>query len=145
MSDEYFFDHLKDDISEEDHGEGKGYNTFNEFNADGDDHFVDSVCDVLAESSIEGPEQRIMIRLSKKQVVKKTTSDVSLSLRKSPPETWIDQSTTRNILLMLPKTKLPTTLVASSAKKAVYIQLSSEEESEEQTRMLSKQSKTTTM
>jgi hypothetical protein len=27
VSDEYFFDHLKDDISEEDHGEGKAYNT----------------------------------------------------------------------------------------------------------------------
>jgi hypothetical protein len=35
-------------------------------------------------------------------------------------------------LLTLPKTKLPTTFVATSAKKAVDLQLSSEEESEEQ-------------
>ncbi len=96
---------------------GQGIQYFNEFNAESDDHFVDSVCVALAESSIEGPEQRIMIRLSKKQVVKNTNSDVSMSLRKSPPETLIDQSTTQNILMTLTKTKLPTTLVASSAKK----------------------------
>jgi hypothetical protein len=29
--DEYVFDHLKDDISEEDHREGKGCNTLNKF------------------------------------------------------------------------------------------------------------------
>jgi hypothetical protein len=45
--------------------------------------------------------------------------------------------------LTLPKIKLPTTLVASSAKKAVDLQWSSEEESEEQN-ILSKQPKTTT-
>jgi hypothetical protein len=130
--DEYFFDHLKDDVSEEDHGDGKGCNTFNKFNAESDNHFVDPVCDILAESNVEGPKQSIMMQLSKKQVVKKTTSDVPMSLRKSPPETLIDQSTTQNILLMLPNTNLPTTLVASSAKKAVDIQSSSKKESEEQ-------------
>jgi hypothetical protein len=31
VSEEYFFDHLQDDITEENHGKGKGYNTFNEF------------------------------------------------------------------------------------------------------------------
>jgi hypothetical protein len=59
VSDEYFFNHLKDDISEEDHGEGKGYHTFNKFNAESNNHFVDPVCYVLAESSVEDPEQTI--------------------------------------------------------------------------------------
>jgi hypothetical protein len=44
---------------------------------------------------------------------------------------------------MQPMTKLPATLVASSAKRAGDLQLSSEEESEEQ-KNLSKQPKTTT-
>ncbi len=143
MLDEYFFDHLKDDISEEDHREGKGCNTFNKFNTESDNRFVDPVCNILAESNVEGPKQSIMMQLSKKQVVKKTTSDVPMSLRKSPPETLIEQSTTQNILLMLPNTNLPTTLVASSAKKAVDIQSSFKEESEEQ-RFFSKQPNTTT-
>jgi hypothetical protein len=64
--DKYFFDHLKDDISKEDHGDGKGYHTFNKFNAESDDHFLDSVCNVLAESSIEGSKQSIMMKSSKK-------------------------------------------------------------------------------
>jgi hypothetical protein len=65
-------------------------------------------------------------------------------LRKSPPETLIDQSTTQNILLMLPNTNLSTTLVASSAKKTVDSQLSelSEDNSEEQ-KILSKKPKVT--
>ncbi len=67
VSDEYFFDHLQDDISKENHGEGEGYNTFNEFNAETDDDFVDPVCNVLAESGIEGPKKSIMMQLSKKQ------------------------------------------------------------------------------
>jgi hypothetical protein len=66
-----------------------------------------------------------------------------MSLRKVPPETLIDQSTTQNILLMLSNTNLPTMLVASSAKKVVDIQSSSEEESEEQI-ISSKKPKTTT-
>jgi hypothetical protein len=92
--DEYFFDHLKDEISKEDHGEGVGYHTFNKFNAASDDHFVDPVWNVVGESNVEGPEQSIMMQLSKKQLVMKTTSDVFMSLRKSPPETMFDQSTT---------------------------------------------------
>jgi hypothetical protein len=43
--DEYFFDHLQDDITEENHGEGKGYNTFNKFDAESNDDFVDPVHD----------------------------------------------------------------------------------------------------
>ncbi len=91
VSDEYFFDHLKDDISEENHGEGMGYNTFNKFIEESDDDFVYPVWDHLVESGVKGPKKSIMMRLSKKQVVKKTTSDVPMSLRKSPPETLIDQ------------------------------------------------------
>jgi hypothetical protein len=84
------------------------------------------------ESGVESPEKSIMMLLSKKQVVKRTTSDVPMNLRKSPPETLIDQSTTQNILLTVPNTNLSTTLVVSSAKKTVDSQLSesSEEESE---------------
>jgi hypothetical protein len=55
----------------------------------------------------------------------------------------IDQSTTQNISLTLPNTNLPTKLVASSTKRAVDIQSSSEEESEEQ-KILSNKPKTTT-
>ncbi len=143
VSDEYFFDHLKDDISKEDHGEGEGYHTFNKFNAESDNHSVDPVHDVVAESSIVGPEQSITMRLSKKQVVEKTSSDVPMSLKNSPPEKMIDQSTAQKILFTEPKTKLTTMLVASSDKEAVDLQLSSEEESKEQ-KILSKQQKTTT-
>jgi hypothetical protein len=127
-------DHLQDDISEESHGEGKGCNTFNKFDAESNDDFIDPGCNVLAKSGVEGPEKSIMMPLSKKQVVKITTSDVPMYLRKSPPETLIDQSTTQNILLMLLNTNLSTTLVASSSKKTVDSQLSDsfEEESEEQ-------------
>ncbi len=144
LSDDYFFDHLQDDISEESHGEGKGYNTFNEFDAEGNNDFVDPVCDVLAKSGVEGPKKSIMMPLSKKQVMKITSSDVPMYMRKSAPKTLIDQSTTQNILLMLPNTNLSTTLVESSAKKNVDGQLSesSEEESEEQ-KILSKKPKTT--
>jgi hypothetical protein len=71
VSEEYFFDHLKDDISEENHGEGKGYNNFNKFNAESDNDFVDPVCNVVVESGVEGPEQSIMMWLSKKHAVKK--------------------------------------------------------------------------
>jgi hypothetical protein len=75
------------------------------------------VCNVLAESGIEGHEKSIMMLLSTKQVVKITSSDVPMYLRKSPSETLIDQSTTQNMLLRLLNTNLPTRLVASSAKK----------------------------
>ncbi len=87
VSNEYFFDHLQDDISEENHGEGKGYDAFNEFDAESNNDFVGPVCNVLVESGVKGPEKSIMLPLSKKQVVKITTSDVPMYLRKSPPET----------------------------------------------------------
>jgi hypothetical protein len=133
VSEEYFFDHLQDDITEENHGKGEGYNTFNEFDAESNNDFVDPVCNVLAESSVEGPKKSIMMPLLQKQVAKITTSHVPMYLRKSPPETLIDQSTTQNILLTLPNTNLSTTLVASSSKKTVDSQSSesSEEDSEE--------------
>ena len=65
VSDEYFFDHLQDDITEDHHGEGKGYNPFNEFDAESNNDFVDPVCNVLVASNDEGPEQSIMKLLSK--------------------------------------------------------------------------------
>jgi hypothetical protein len=121
VSDEYFFDHLQDDISEDHDGEGKGYNTFKEFDAESNNVFLDPVCDVLAESGVEGSKKSNMMPLSQKQVVKITTSDVPMYLRKSPSETLIDQSTTQNILLTLPNTNLSTTFVASSAKKLLIV------------------------
>jgi hypothetical protein len=87
VSNEYFFDHLQDDISEENHEVGKGYDTFNEFDAESNNDFVDPVCNVLVESGVKGPKKSIMLPLSKKQVVKITTSDVPMYLRKAPPET----------------------------------------------------------
>ncbi len=66
VSEEYFFDHLQDDITEENHGKGKGYNTFNKFDAESNDDFVNPVCDVLAESSVEGPKKSIMMPLLQK-------------------------------------------------------------------------------
>jgi hypothetical protein len=119
--DKYFFDHLQDDISEESHGDGKGNNTFNKFDAESNNDFIDPVCDVLAGSGVEGPKKGIVMPLSKKQLVKIITSDVSMYLRKSPPETLINQSTTQNILLMLPNTNLSTMVVASSAKKLLIV------------------------
>jgi hypothetical protein len=89
----YFFDHLQDDISEENHGEGEGYYTFNEFDAESNNEIVDPVHDVLAESGVEGPKKSIMLPLTKKQAVKIPTSDVPMYLEKSPPETLV-QSTT---------------------------------------------------
>jgi hypothetical protein len=86
-----------------------------------------------------------MKTLSKKKLVKITTSDIPMNLRKSPPEKLIDQSTTQNISLMLPSTNLSTTLVAFSAKRKFHNQSSesSEEDSEEE-KILSKKPKTTT-
>jgi hypothetical protein len=83
-------------------------------------------------SNDEGPKQSITKPLSKKQLGKITTSDVPMYLRKSPPETLIDQSTTPNISLTQSNSNLPTMLVASSAKKTNDSQLSesSEEDSE---------------
>jgi hypothetical protein len=119
--DEYFSDHLQDDITEDNHGEGEGYNPFNKFDAKSNNDFVDPVCNVLVASNDEGPEQSIMKMLSKKKLARITTSDVPMNLRKSPPERFIDQSTTQNISLMLPSTNSSTTLVACSAKKKIII------------------------
>jgi hypothetical protein len=52
VSDEYFFDHLNDDISGEDHGESKRHHTFDKFNAESDNHSVDPVRNVVAESRV---------------------------------------------------------------------------------------------
>ncbi len=71
-----FCDHLQDDINEDDHGEGKGYNPFNEVDAESIDDFVDPVCNVLAASNDEGPQKSTMKPLSKKQLAKKNTSDI---------------------------------------------------------------------
>ncbi len=80
VSDEYFFDHLQDDITEDHHGEGEGYNPFNKFDAESSNDFVDPVCNVLlAASNDEGPKQSIMKPLSKKQLAKITTSDVPMN------------------------------------------------------------------
>jgi hypothetical protein len=65
VSDEYFFDHLQDDITEDHHGESRGYNPFNEFDAESNNDFVDPVCNVFVASNDEGPEQSIMKLLSK--------------------------------------------------------------------------------
>ncbi len=40
--------------------------------------FVDPVCDVVAESNVEGPKKSIIMPLSQKQVAKITTSDVPM-------------------------------------------------------------------
>ncbi len=144
MTDAYFFDHLQDDITEDNHGEGKGYNSFNEVNAESNDDFVDPVHDVLGASNDESPQKSIMKPLFKKQLAKITTSDVPMNLRKSPPERLIDKSTTQKISLTLPNTNLSTSLVACSAKKTVHNQSSesSEEDSKEE-KISSKKPKTT--
>jgi hypothetical protein len=116
-----FFDHLQDDITEENHGEGEGYNPFNEFDAESNNDFIDPVCNVLPASNDEGLKQSIMKPLSKKQLAKITTSDVPMNLRKSPPERLIDQSTTQNISLTLLNTNLSTMLAVCSAKKQFII------------------------
>jgi hypothetical protein len=129
VSNEYFFDHLQDDITYDNYLEGKGCNHYNEFDAEGNDVIVDPVCDVLAASNDEGPEQSIdktlsknddfihPVRdvlaasddrgpkqciektLSKKNLAKITTPDVPMNLRKSPPEQLIHQSTSQNMSL----------------------------------------------
>ncbi len=108
---------------------GKGCNHYNKFDAEGNDIIIDPVCNVLAASDDEGPEQSIdktlsrnddfvhPVRnilatsddegpkqciektLSKKNLAKFTTPDVPMNLRKSPPEQLIHQSTTQNMSL----------------------------------------------
>jgi hypothetical protein len=129
VSDEYFFDHLQDNITDNNYVEGEGCNHYNEFDAEGNnvivdpvsnvlaasndegpkqsidkslsknDDFVHPVCDVLAASIDEGPKQSIEKTLSKKNLAKITTLDVPMNLRKSPPEQLIHQSTIQNMSL----------------------------------------------
>jgi hypothetical protein len=86
---EYFFDQLQDDITEDNDVGGKGYDLFNKFDAESNDDFVDPVLGVLAVSNDEGPKQSIQKTLSKKKVANITTSDVPMNQRKSPPERLI--------------------------------------------------------
>jgi hypothetical protein len=138
------FDHLQDDITEDNHVEDKEYNPFNKFDAESKDNFVDPVCNVLAVSNAEGTKQSILKTLSKKNLAKITTSDVPMNQWKSPPERLIDQSTTQKISLMLPSTNLSTTLVVCSYKKNVQNQSSeSSEEDSEEGKISSKKPKTT--
>ncbi len=82
VSDEYLFDHLQDDITEDNNVEGKGYNPFKKFDAESNNDFVDPVHGVLAASDDEGPKQSIQKTLSKKKIAKITTSDVPMIQRK---------------------------------------------------------------
>jgi hypothetical protein len=119
VSNEYFFDHLQDDITEDYNVESKGCIQYNEFDAEGNDTTDDPVCDVIAASKDEEPEQSIYKLLSKnddfvnpvcnllagsndegpKQCIETTTPDVPMNLRKSPPEQLIHQSTASNTSL----------------------------------------------
>ncbi len=121
VSDEYFFDHLQDDITEDYDVEGKGCTQYNEFDVEGNDTTIDPVRDVIAASKDEEPEQSINESLSKnddfinpvcnllvgsndegpKQCIEITTPDVPMNLRKSPPEQLIHQSTTPNVTFHL--------------------------------------------
>ncbi len=65
MSDEYFFDHLQDDITEDYDVEGKGCTQYNKFDAEGNNNTVDPVHNVIAASKDEEPEQSIYKSLSK--------------------------------------------------------------------------------
>jgi hypothetical protein len=110
--DEYFFDHLKDDNSDEHHGESEKYDNFNKHSEERNDCSVDLVCNVFAENSKISPEQCIMTILLKKQLAKKNSSNIQMSLRKSLPESIIDQLTTQKYLSEQPNTQLTATLEA---------------------------------
>jgi hypothetical protein len=129
VSVEYFFDHLQDDITDNNYVEGKGCNHYNKFDAEGNDVIIDPVCNVLAASNNEGPKQSIDKTLSKnddfvypvcnvlvarddegpkqciekmltkKNLAKITTPYVPMNLRKSLPEQLIHQSTNQNMSL----------------------------------------------
>ncbi len=119
VSDEYFFDHLQDDITEDYDVEGKGCTQYNKFDAEGNDTTVDPVLGVIVASKDEEPKKSIYKSLSKnndfvnpvrnliagsndegpKQCIEITTSDVPMNLRKSPPEQLIHQSTAPNASL----------------------------------------------
>jgi hypothetical protein len=59
VSDEYFFDHLQDDIAEDYPVEVKGLPTSNAFDAKGNDTNVDPVRNVIGVSKDEQPKQSI--------------------------------------------------------------------------------------
>jgi hypothetical protein len=89
VSDEYFFDHLQDDIAEDYPVEVEGLPTSNEFDVEVNDTNVDPVRDVIGLSEDDGPQLCIEI----------STPDVPMNLRKSPPEQMIHQSTAPNMSL----------------------------------------------
>ncbi len=123
MSDEYFFDHLQDDIAEdiaEDYPvEVKGLLTSNAFDAKGNDTYIDPVRNVIGFSEDEQPEQSIYKSLANndvfdnpvcnvlaasdddvpQQCIEISTPDVPMNLRKSPPEQMIHQSTAPKTIL----------------------------------------------
>jgi hypothetical protein len=60
VSDKYFFYHLQDDITEDHHGEGKGYNPFNKFDVESNDDFDDPVCNVfLWQAMMKAPSRAL--------------------------------------------------------------------------------------
>ncbi len=119
VSDEYFFDHLQDDIAEDYPVEVKGLPTSNAFDAKGNNTNVDPVRDVIGLSEDEQPEQSIYQLLANidvfdnpvcnvlaandddgpQQFIEISTPDVPMNLRKSPPEQMIHQSTAPNTSL----------------------------------------------
>jgi hypothetical protein len=122
VSDEYFFEHLQDDITEDYDLVVKGCPRYNEFEAEGNNSTVYLVRDDIAASEDEEPEKSIVYKLlsnnndfvnpvrnaiaasddeSPKQCMELTTPDVPMHLRKSPPEQMIHQSTARNTSLTL--------------------------------------------
>jgi hypothetical protein len=119
VSDEYFFDHLLDDITGDYNLVVKGCPGYNEFEAEGNNSTVYPVCNDIAVSKDEEPEKSIYELLSNnndfvnpvrnaiaasnyespKKCMELTPSDVPVHLRKSPPEQMIHQSTGRNTSL----------------------------------------------
>jgi hypothetical protein len=119
VSDEYFFDHLQDDIAEDYPVEVKGIPTSNAFDAKGNNTNIDPVCDVIGLSEDEQPEQSIYESLANndvfdnpvrnvlaasddngpQQCIEMSTPDVPMNLRKSPPDQMIHQPTAPNTSL----------------------------------------------
>jgi hypothetical protein len=101
VSDEFFFVHLQDDITEDYSVEGEGCTQYNKFDAEGNDTTIDPVRDVIAASKDEEPKQSIYKSLSKnddfinpvynllagsddkgpKQCIEITNPDVPMNLR----------------------------------------------------------------
>ncbi len=119
VSDEYFFDHLQDDIADDYPVEVEGLPTSNAFDAKGNDTNINPVCNVIGASKDEQPEQRIYKLLTNndvfdnpacnvqaasdddgpQQCIEISTPDVPMNLRKPPPEQMIYQSTAPNTSL----------------------------------------------